>query len=214
MEALAREINADRASDAQCQAMAMTIRGRRQQIDNQNRASAKTHHAEQSLRNNNSIEPPVYCDRNGSSSAARRASQAARLPRECDHLEGATMKIDLARGRALYAAVGLALAVALAGCGGGGSADVVVVADGSSVPRLDIALRRAGPVAIQVAWSDDPDVESFLVARNGMTLVDSVNATSVVDSSVVFNVEYCYQVFGYDFAGHLISATEEACIVV
>jgi hypothetical protein len=43
--------------------------------------------------------------------------------------------------------------------------------------------------------------------------VDSVNATSVVDSSVAFNVEYCYQVFGYDFAGHLISATEEACIV-
>jgi hypothetical protein len=71
----------------------------------------------------------------------------------------------------------------------------------------------AGPLAIQVAWSDDPDVESFLVARNGLTLVDSVNATSVVDSSVAFNVEYCYQVFGYDFAGHLISATEEACIV-
>ena len=47
----------------------------------------------------------------------------------------------------------------------------------------------------------------------GLTLVDSVNATSVVDSSVAFNVEYCYQVFGYDFAGHLISATEEACIV-
>ena len=124
------------------------------------------------------------------------------------------MKSELARGKALFAAVGLALAVALTGCGGGGSADVVVVADGSSVLRLDIGLSRAGPGAIQVAWSDDPDAESFLVARNGLTLMDSVNATSVVDSSVAFNFEYCYQVFGYDFAGHLISATEEACVVV
>ena len=123
------------------------------------------------------------------------------------------MKSELARGRAVYAAAVLAVVTALAGCGGGGSADVVVVADGSSVLRLDIGLSRVGPGAIQVAWSDDPDVESFLVARNGLTLVDSVNATSVVDSSVAFNVEYCYQVFGYDFAGHLISATEEACIV-
>jgi hypothetical protein len=116
-------------------------------------------------------------------------------------------------GRSLYAAVGLALAVGLAACGGGGSAEFVVVADGSSALRLDIGLSRVGPGAIQVAWSDDPYVESFLVARNGLTLVDSVNATSVVDSSVVFNVEYCYQVFGYDFDGHLISATEEACVV-
>ena len=124
------------------------------------------------------------------------------------------MKSDFARMRALYAGVTLAVAMALAGCGGGGSgADGVVLADGSSVPRLEIAFSRAGPLAIQVAWSDDPDVESFLVARNGLTLVDSVNATSVVDSSVAFNVEYCYQVFGYDFAGHLISATEEACVV-
>ena len=124
------------------------------------------------------------------------------------------MKSGLTRGKALYAAVGLALAVALAGCAGGGGADLVVVADGSSVPRLDIGLSRAGPLAIQVAWSDDPDVESFLVARNGFTLVDSVNATSVVDASVAFDVEYCYQVFGYDFAGRLISATDEACVLV
>ena len=74
-------------------------------------------------------------------------------------------------------------------------------------------LRRAGPLAIQVAWSDDPDVESFLVARNGLTLVDSVDATSVVDASVAPDVEYCYQVFGYDYAGNPISATEEVCIV-
>ena len=124
------------------------------------------------------------------------------------------MKSELARGKARFAAVGLAIAVALAGCGGGGSADLIVVADGSSVPHLDIGISRVGPGAVQIAWSDDPDVESFLVARNGLTLVDSVNATSVVDSSVAFNVEYCYQVFGYDFAGHLISATEEACVIV
>ena len=118
------------------------------------------------------------------------------------------------RMRALYAGVTLALVMALAGCGGGGSgADDVVLADGSSVLRLEIALSRAGPLAIQVAWSDDPDVESFLVARNGLTLVDSVDATSVVDASVAPNVEYCYQVFGYDFAGNPISATEELCIV-
>ena len=124
------------------------------------------------------------------------------------------MKSDFARMRALYAGVTLALSMALAGCGGGGSgADDVVLADGSSVPRLEIALSRAGPLAIQVAWSDDPDVESFLVARNGLTLVDSVNATSVVDASVAPDVEYCYQVFGYDFAGNPISATEEACVV-
>jgi hypothetical protein len=116
-------------------------------------------------------------------------------------------------GRSLCAAVGLALAVALAGCGGGGSADVVVVADGSSVLRLDIGLSRVGPGAIQVAWSDDPDAQSFLVARNGLTLVDSINATSVVDSSVAFGVEYCYQVFGYDSGGNLLSATDEACVV-
>ena len=123
------------------------------------------------------------------------------------------MKSEPAHGRSRYAALVVALGMALASCGGGGSADVVVVADGSSVLRLDIALSRAGPLAIQVSWSDDPDVQSFLVARNGLTLVDSVNATSVVDSSVAFNFEYCYQVFGYDHAGHLISATEEACIV-
>ena len=117
-------------------------------------------------------------------------------------------------GRSLCAAVALALATALAGCGGGGSVEVVVVADGSSVPRLDIGLSRAGPLSIQVAWSDDPEAESFLVARNGLTLVDSVNATSVVDASVTFNREYCYQVFGYDFAGRLVSATEEACVIV
>ena len=124
------------------------------------------------------------------------------------------MKSDIARMRALYAGVTLALAMALAGCGGGGGADLVVVADGSAVPRLDIGLSRAGPLAIQVAWSDDPDVESFLVARNGFTLVDSVNALSVVDASVAFDVEYCYQVFGYDRVGRLVSATDEACIVV
>ena len=91
------------------------------------------------------------------------------------------MKSDFARMRALNAGVTLALAMALAGCGGGGSgADDVVLADGSSVPRLEIALSRAGPLAIEVAWSDDPDVESFLVARNGLTLVDSVDALSLI----------------------------------
>jgi hypothetical protein len=84
MEALAREINADRASDAQCQAMAMTIRGRRQQIDNQNQASAKTHQAEQSLRNNNTSSRP--CTATGTAVARPRAGRVG--PPDC--LENAT----------------------------------------------------------------------------------------------------------------------------
>lgn len=110
-------------------------------------------------------------------------------------------------------AFALAWALAVTGCGGGGSVDVVVVGNGVSVPRLDIVLSRPGPQAIQVDWSDDPAVARFTVSRNGLVLADSVATTSLIDASVVFNVQYCYQVFGYDQAGQLVSATDTACAV-
>jgi len=124
------------------------------------------------------------------------------------------MRTRMAHGRALYAAIALAFAGAVAGCGGGGSADIVVVGGGASVPRLDIALSRPGPRTIQVDWSEDSLVDTFTVTRNGVTLADDVNAVTLIDDSVAFDVEYCYQVFGYDRVGRLVSATDEACIVV
>ena len=118
--------------------------------------------------------------------------------------------------RGLAAAVATGLALALAGCGGGGdggSADVVVVG-GAPVLRLDIALSRPGPQAIQLDWSDDSYVDSYIVTRDGFTLADPVTTTTLIDASVVFNVQYCYQVLGYDFNGQLISATDVACVIV
>jgi hypothetical protein len=118
--------------------------------------------------------------------------------------------------RGLAAAVAAGLAVALAGCGGGGdggSADVVVVG-GAPVVRLDIVLSRPGPQAIQLDWSDDSYVDTYVVVRDGYTLADGVTTTTLIDASVIFNVQYCYQVLGYDFNGQLISATDVACVVV
>ena len=113
-------------------------------------------------------------------------------------------------GRVLAA---IALALALSGCGGGGggdNADVVVVA-GVPVLRLDIALSRPGPEAIQLDWSDDSYVDSYVVVRDGYTLADSVRTTTLVDASVIFD---CYQVLGYDGVGQLTSATDVACVIV
>ena len=118
--------------------------------------------------------------------------------------------------RGLATAIAVALSVAVAGCGGGGdggSADVVVVG-GAPVLRLDIALSRPGPAAIQLDWSDDSYVATFVVTRDGFTLADSVTTTTLIDASVVFNVQYCYQVLGYDGVGNLISATDIACVIV
>ena len=127
---------------------------------------------------------------------------------------GTAMKIQPVMSRVGYVGVILACALAVAGCGGGGSADLILVGGGVSVPRLDIALSRPGPQAIQVDWSDDSLVDTFTVTRNGFVLADAVDAVTLIDASVVFDVEYCYQVFGYDFAGQLVSATDLACAVV
>lgn len=111
------------------------------------------------------------------------------------------------------AAVTLACVIAVVGCGGGGSAELVVVGGGSSVPRLDIVLTRVGPQTIQVDWSDDSLVDTFRVSRNGFVLADGVTTTTLIDASVVFSVQYCYQVLGYDRTGQLVSATGEACVL-
>lgn len=114
------------------------------------------------------------------------------------------------------AAVALACALVVAGCGGGGSVNVgvVVVENGVSVPRLDIVLSRAGPQAIRIDWSDDTIVATFTVTRDGLVLAAGLDDISLIDASVYFNVQYCYQVLGYDRAGHVVSATDSACIVV
>ena len=111
--------------------------------------------------------------------------------------------------RAAVAAVFL-----LTGCGGGASFYVFIGTDGTSVPGLDLVVNSAGPRSIQIEWTDDSYVDRFRVERNGATLISSTKATSVVDSSFLTNSQHCYQVFGYDFAGRLIAASEEVCIVV
>ena len=115
-------------------------------------------------------------------------------------------------GRALRAAV--AVTFLLTGCGGGASFYVFIGSDGTSVPRLDLVVSRAGPRSIRIQWTDDSHADTFQVERNGATLASSIEETSVVDSSFLTNAEYCYQVFAFDFAGHLMSASEEVCIVV
>ena len=102
----------------------------------------------------------------------------------------------------------------LAGCGGGASFYVFIGSDGTSVPGIDLSVSRAGARSIQLQWTGDSYADTFRVERDGATLVGSTRATSVVDSSFLPNTQYCYQVFGFDFAGRLVSASEEVCIVV
>ncbi|MEP7058396.1 MAG: hypothetical protein ABI809_11560 [Caldimonas sp.] len=120
------------------------------------------------------------------------------------------------RQRAWYGTLALAFVLSIVGCGGGGSADVgvVVVGGGISVARLDVVLSRPGPLTIQIDWSDDPAVYSYTVTRDGATLAAGLASSVLIDASVIFNVQYCYQVFGYDRSGQVISATEVACVIV
>ncbi|TBR72134.1 MAG: hypothetical protein EPN64_18870 [Burkholderiaceae bacterium] len=100
----------------------------------------------------------------------------------------------------------------LAACGGG---DVTVVASVQqpAVAPLTLALTRVGPEAVQVDWSDDPDVASFLVLRDGISFA-TVTTTSLVDASAFVNGTYCYQVQGYDAAGQLVAASSSGCITI
>jgi hypothetical protein len=97
-------------------------------------------------------------------------------------------------------------------CGGGGSSEVVVASPPPVAP-LAIALTRVGPNAIQVEWSNDPDVASFTVSRDGFALA-TVDSLTLIDASVIMNQSYCYQVSGYTPSGLLIAISDGACITV
>ncbi|MBS0340895.1 MAG: hypothetical protein JSS56_10235 [Proteobacteria bacterium] len=119
--------------------------------------------------------------------------------------------------RAMAAA--LALGGLLAGCGGGGGdvgvgVGVVVPAQEPAVAGLTMTLSRVGPEAVQVDWSDDPDVASFVVVRDGSVLATVSSTTSLVDTSVIFNDTYCYRVDGYDAFGHLIAGSSTGCLTI
>lgn len=109
------------------------------------------------------------------------------------------------------AAAAVAFAVALAGCGGGG--EVFVVAQPPPVAVLGIALTRIGPQTVQVDWSNDPYADFFTVSRDARVLANARSLT-LVDSSVFYNQSHCYAVTGYDRAGHVISASDIACITI
>jgi hypothetical protein len=115
--------------------------------------------------------------------------------------------------RALLGAVAaIGVATTLSGCGGGVE---VAVEDPPPPPvtALSIRLARVGPEAVQVEWSDDPDVNQYTVYQNGYVLAN-VMATSVIDTTVTTNVQYCYQVSGYSLHGDLLATTDSACIVL
>jgi hypothetical protein len=110
----------------------------------------------------------------------------------------------------------LALGGLLAGCGGGGGVEVgvVVPVEEVEVAPLALALTRVGPQAVEVEWSDDPLVASFLVLRDGFALA-RVDATSLVDASVFVDFTYCYRVEGYDASGLLlVAASSTGCITI
>lgn len=113
----------------------------------------------------------------------------------------------------------LALGGLLSACGGGGDGGasvevgVVVPVESAHVAPLALALTRVGPEAVEVEWSDDPRVASFLVRRDGFALA-RVDATFLVDASVFVDFTYCYQVEGYDASGLLVAASSTGCITI
>ena len=117
-------------------------------------------------------------------------------------------------------AAALALGGLLAGCGGGGGGDVavgvgvVVPVEEPAIAGLSLALSRVGPEAVEVAWSDDPEVASFLVIRDEAALATVSTTTSLVDASVFVDETYCYRVGGYDPFGHLVAASSTGCITI
>jgi len=70
-----------------------------------------------------------------------------------------------------------------------------------------------GPEAIEIDWSDDPDVATFVVRRDGYALA-TVTTTALIDASVLLNEQYCYRVSGYDVSGALIAASATACVTL
>ena len=118
--------------------------------------------------------------------------------------------------RSAAASIILGVLAACGGGGGGGGGGFVAVGvpvQQTAVAPLTLALTRVGPQAIEVAWSDDPFVASFLVLRDGFALA-TVTTTSLIDNSVFINETYCYQVQGHDASGQLVAASSTGCITV
>ncbi|TBR77031.1 MAG: hypothetical protein EPN64_04435 [Burkholderiaceae bacterium] len=117
------------------------------------------------------------------------------------------------RSFVLRSAAALIILGSLAACGGGG--DVTVAASVQPVVApLTLVLTRVGPEAVELDWSDDPDVASFLVLRDGYPLATVTSTTSLIDTSVLVDGTYCYQVQGDDAAGQLVAATSSGCITI
>jgi hypothetical protein len=75
-------------------------------------------------------------------------------------------------------------------------------------------LTRVGPEAVELDWSDDPYVDSFLVVRNDVAFATVTSTTSLIDATAYVNGTYCYQVQGYDVTGALIAASSTGCITI
>ena len=110
----------------------------------------------------------------------------------------------------------------LSACGGGGSADVGISVPVQPYPApivvgvapLTLALTRVEPNAIAVQWSDNPDVATFYVIRDGVTIASVSSTTALIDRSVYLNETYCYSVEGDSPSGVLIAASSVGCITV
>lgn len=111
------------------------------------------------------------------------------------------------------ALVAIALGLSACGGGGGGGSGQVTVTAQPDVAPLALNLSRVGPQVIGLDWSDDPDVSSFVVVRDGNALM-SVTETSADDTWVYINQRYCYQVQGYDARGLLIAVSSVGCITL
>lgn len=130
-----------------------------------------------------------------------------------------SQKTVFARRFLVRGVAAMMLTLGLAACGGGGDVSVGV---GLTIPvqpvqpsvaPLTLALTRVGPADIALDWSDNPYVANFLVVRDDHALT-TVTTTSLIDSSVLINGTYCYQVQGYDAAGQLVAASSTGCITV
>ncbi len=110
----------------------------------------------------------------------------------------------------LRSAAAFILVGSLAGCGGGGG----VYVQQPVVDPLTLTLTRVGPEAVELDWSDDPYVDSFLVVRNDVAFSTVTSTTSLIDATAYVNGTYCYQVQGYDVTGALIAASSTGCITI
>ena len=113
----------------------------------------------------------------------------------------------------LRAGMVLVVVSSLTACGGGAELTVGIDPGPPPVAPLGIALTRVGPEAIEIDWSDDPDVATFVVRRDGYALA-TVTTTALIDASVLLNEQYCYRVSGYDVSGALIAASATACVTL